>query len=232
MKREDIDKLQLEKLKEAAKIFLKPMEQLPFSVVIEAMTGHQVIPYIKEDDGGLIAALSAACVKTVNDSGKHPVAANRPNDVSAKVEKMLQDNLTESGVTAERPKPQGKQRAAAQGYPDLLLWDADRPTYLEVKVSRVENISKGSARNFFYQPTQNSKITRDARHLLCGFSIEEDSEKKWILREWTITDLWFLRVKLKPEYNADNLEIYRREAVILKGDGKNVAPRFESPVAP
>lgn len=49
MKREDIDKLQLERLKEAAKIFLKPMEQLPFPVVIEAMTGHQVIPYIEEE---------------------------------------------------------------------------------------------------------------------------------------------------------------------------------------
>jgi len=223
MKREDIDKLQLEALKDAAKIFLKPMERLPFPVVVEAMTGHRVIPYIEEDDGDLIAALSAACVKTVNDSEQTPVAANRPNDVSAKVETMLQNNLTEAGITAERPMPQGRQRAAAQGYPDLLLWAAGRPTYLEVKVSRVENISKGSARNFFYQPTQNSKVARDVRHLLCGFSIEEDSEKMWVLREWTITDLWFLRVKLKPEYNADNLEIYRREAVILKGDGKDIS---------
>lgn len=231
MKREDINKLQLDALRQAAKIFLKPMERLPFPVVIEAMTGHQVVPYIEEDDGDLLAALSAACIKTVNDSEQEPIAANRPNDVSAQVEKLLQDNLTESGITAERPTPQGKQRAGAQGYPDLLLWDADRPTYLEVKVSRVENISKGSARNFFYQPTQNSKIARDARHLLCGFSIAESGEKKWVLREWTVTDLWFLRVKLKPEYNADNLEIYRPEAVILKGDGKNIAP-FESPAAP
>jgi len=231
MKREDIDKLQLENLKAAAKIFLKPMEQLPFPVVVEAMTGHRVIPYIEEDDGDLLAALSAACVKTVNDSEQTPVAANRPNDVSAKVETMLQDNLTEVGVTAERPKPQGKRRASAQGYPDLLLWTAGRPTYLEVKVSRVENISKGSARNFFYQPTQNSKVARDARHLLCGFSIIEADEKKWVLKEWTITDLWFLRVKLKPEYNADNLEIYRPDAVILKGDGNTAVP-FESPPAP
>lgn len=47
-------------------------------------------------------------------------------------------------------------------------------------------------------------------------------------KKWTLTDLWFLRVKLKPEYNADNLEIYRREAVILKGDGKHVV--HERPV--
>ena len=222
MKREEIEKNQLEKLKEAAKVFLKPMEELPFPVVIEAMTGRQIVPYIEEDDGNLIAALSRACIKTVNDSSKSPVEANRPNDVSAKVEKMLQANLTDGGITAERPKAAETRKASAQGYPDLLLWDGRRPTYLEVKVSRVENITKGSARNFFYQPTQNSKITHSARHLLCGFSIKESGEKKWILHEWTVTDLWFLKVKLKPEYNADNLEIYRREAVIMKGNGKEV----------
>jgi len=53
-----------------------------------------------------------------------------------------------------------------------------KPTCLEVKVSRVENISKGSARNFFCQPTQNSKVARDARHLLCGFSIIETGARR------------------------------------------------------
>ncbi|MDD5483054.1 MAG: hypothetical protein PHP98_05325 [Kiritimatiellae bacterium] len=34
-----------------------------------------------------------------------------------------------------------------------------------------------------------------------------------------IADLWFLKVKLKPEYNADNLEIYRTESILMEGDG-------------
>ncbi len=118
---------------------------------------------------------------------------------------MIQKNLNAGGITSEKPKSQVKGSAFPQGYPDLLLWEGVRPTYLEVKVSRVENISRGSARNFFYQPTRNSKIAYSARHILCGFSISEQSEKKWVLKRWKITDLWFLRVKLKPEYNADNL---------------------------
>jgi len=89
VKRENIDKLQLETLKEAAKIFRGPMERPPFPVVIEAMTGFQVIPYIEEDDGDLLAVLSAARIKTVNDSEQSPVTANRPNDVSAQVEKLF-----------------------------------------------------------------------------------------------------------------------------------------------
>ncbi len=81
MKREQIEGKQLEQLKEAAKIFIKPMEKLPFPVVIEAMTGYQLIPYIEEDDKGLIDALSKCCIKTVDDSERHPITANRPNDV-------------------------------------------------------------------------------------------------------------------------------------------------------
>ncbi len=222
MKCGEREKKQLEQIKEAAKIFLKPMEKLPFPVVIEAMTGFELIPYIEEEDHKLIDALSKSCMQTVTDTEKKPVVANRPNDVSTKVETILQENLIQNGIKTEKPKSKLKKTASAQGYPDLLIWNAKRPSYLEVKVSRVENISKGSARNFFYQPTANSKITHNARHLLCGFSIVEERRKKWMLKEWKITDLFFLRVKLKPEYNADNLEIYRKEAIIAEGNGKSV----------
>jgi hypothetical protein len=51
------------------------------------------------------------------------------------------------------------------------------------------------------------------------------SEKTWVLTRWKIVDLWFLRVKLKPEYNADNLEIYREEAILLEGDGTHILKR-------
>lgn len=225
MKREEIDKKQLEQLKEAARVFLKPIEKMPFSVVVEAMTGYELIPYTEENDKKLIDDISISCMQTIGDSERSPIIANRPNDVSAQVEKILQKNLIKNKIVAEQPRSAIKKSVSPQGYPDLLLWCEKRPTYLEVKVSRVENIGKGSARNFFYQPTKNSKITRHARHLLCGFSMFEISEKKWVLKEWKITDLWFLRVKLKPEYNANNLEIYRRDAILAEGDGEKTISR-------
>ena len=222
MKREEVESEQMKLLREAAKVFLKPMEKLPFPIVIEAMTEYQIIPCVEEDDKELLDACCNACMKTVADSKTNPIPANRPNDVSVKVENILQNNLQEFGVVADKPTSKNKTSRTSQGYPDLLLRHNDRPTYLEVKVSMTRNISKGSARNFFYQPVKNSKITQDARHFLCGFSMDEIKEKEWVLNEWTLTDLWFLKVKLKPEYNADNLEIYRPDAVIRKGDDAKI----------
>ncbi|MBI5397211.1 MAG: hypothetical protein HZA91_18085 [Verrucomicrobia bacterium] len=143
--------------------------------------------------------------------------------MSTQVEERLEAKLTPKGIRVETPQAEGGRTPG--GCPDRLIWCGDQPTYLEVKVSREENIDQGSARNFFYQPTPRSKIRHAARHLLAGFAIKEVSEKTWILTRWKIVDLWFLRVKLKPEYNADNLEIYREEAILLEGDGMHVTKR-------
>ena len=106
-----------------------------------------------------------------------------------------------------------------------------RPSYLEVKVSREENIGKGSARNFFLPAdSQPQKLSHSARHLLAGFAIRERAEKLWILTEWKIADLFHLRVKLKPEYNADNLEIYRDELILLTGDAHGTKTRLNRKV--
>ena len=225
MSKDDLRDKQLAQLKAAAKIFLRPMERLPFPVVVEAMTECEIFPMTKSaQDRALLSALAAACTATVAESVGVPYRANRPNDVSVQVEEKLQAHLESAGVLVETPRPAGG-RGGGGGYPDRLLWRDGRPSYLEVKVSREENIGKGSARNFFYQPTLNPKIVHSARHLLAGFAIRERSEKLWILTEWKIADLFHLRVKLKPEYNADNLEIYRDELILLEGNARGAKCR-------
>ena len=223
MSKDELRDRQLAQLKEAARIFLRPMERLPFPVVMEAMTGREIFPMTQgAGDLALLSALADACAATTAESAKLPYQANRPNDVSAQVEEKLQARLERAGVSVEMPRAASGRGG---GYPDRLLWHAGEPTCLEVKVSREENIGKGSARNFFYQPTNNSKIRHSARHLLAGFAIRERAEKSWILTGWKIADLFHLRVKLKPEYNADNLEIYRDELLLLEGDARGVKRR-------
>lgn len=221
----EYQKRQLDQLKEAAKIFLKPMERLPFPVVVEAMTGKQILPIInRSEDKKLLESLSAACIAVVADSQNNIIPANRPNDVSVQVESRLEQCLTTlAQIKVERPR--AIEGRSPGGYPDRLLWYAAEPTYLEVKVSREQNIEQGSARNFFYKPAAHSKILHAARHLLTGFAINEIAAKRWKLTKWKIVDLWFLRVKLKPEYNADNLEIYRDEAVLMEGNDKTICRR-------
>lgn len=219
--KDKIEQLQLEQLKETARILLRPMERLPFPVILEAMTGHQILPMTDSAlDESLLNALASACIRTTKESSQKNFQANRPNDVSVQVERALQANMEKEGMEVRIPQKKGKGGGGGGGYPDRFLMMNDRPSYLEVKVSREQNINKGSARNFFYQPVSDSKITCSARHLLVGFAIREESEKMWCLTEWTIVDLFGLRLKLKPEYNADNLEIYRDEIILLKGNAK------------
>lgn len=221
MSKNNLRDQQMAQLKEAAKIFLRPMERLPLPVVMEAMTGCEIFPMTKRvRDRELLQALAQACVAITADSADAPYQANRPNEVSTQVETRLQTALESRDVVVEVPRSRG-----GGGYPDRLLRYKGKPTYLEVKVSREENINQGSARNFFYQPTENPKVIHSARHLLAGFAIRERSEKSWILTGWKIVDLFYLRVKLKPEYNADNLEIYRDEAILLEGDAKGAKPQ-------
>ena len=225
MSGDDLRDKQLAQLKEASRIFLRPMERLPFPVVVEAMTGCEIFPMTESArDRALLYALADACAAITAESGTAPYRANRPNDVSVQVEAKLQEALERVGVSVETPRPAGGKRSGG-GYPDRLLRHDGAPTYLEVKVSREENMGQGSARNFFYQPTANSKIVHSARHLLTGFAIRERAEKSWILTGWKIADLFHLRVKLKPEYNADNLEIYRDELILLEGDARGAKPR-------
>ena len=219
MSKNDLRDKQLAQLKDVARFFLRPMERLPFPVVVEAMTNCEIFPMSESSqDQGLLFALSRACTATVAESASAPYQANRPNEVSVQVEEKLQAHLESAGVLVEMPRPADGRARGGGGYPDRLLRCDGEPSYLEVKVSREENIVKGSARNFFYQPTENPKITLSARHLLTGFAIREQAEKSWILTGWKIVDLFHLRVKLKPEYNADNLEIYRDELILLEGD--------------
>jgi hypothetical protein len=197
MNAEEIRQRQLDQLKEAAKIFLRPMERLPFPVVVEAMTGKEVLPVTgRPQDMALLKALASACIQAVVASTKSPTTANRPNEVSAQIEDLLSEKLTAASLRVERP--QAASSHSPGGYPDLLVWQDREPTYLEVKVSREENIDQGSARNFFYQPTSRSKILHSGRHLLAGFAIKEIGEKQWVLKAWKLCDLWHLRVKLKP----------------------------------
>ncbi|MGR3914737.1 MAG: hypothetical protein OD918_09540 [Gammaproteobacteria bacterium] len=222
MDKNELRDKQLAQLKEAAKIFLRPQDKLPFSVVVEAMTGKEVLPMTESArDRGMLHVLAESCVRTVASSVRRPFAANRPNDVSAQVEKRLHSELEGENISVETPRS-ATGRGGGSGYPDRLLMYQDAPSYLEVKVSREQNIDQASARNFFFKPSIHSKIGHSARHLLAGFSLREVSEKLWILTGWKIVDLFDLRVSLKPEYNAANPEIYRDDLVLLQGDGGGI----------
>jgi len=88
----------------------------------------------------------------------------------------------------------------------------DRVTYLEIKIS--SKTKRDRFRTFYY--TSGKKITSDTRHILLGLLVTEESDKYWKIENWTLTDLSKLKVCLKPEFNASNIDIYTTESIIAK----------------
>lgn len=200
------------KLKNTLKRLLEPIEDLDFSVVIEMTTDTKFEKTTKSRrDKELLDTIRESADLLMNQIYENPKFGNRPNDVSQPIEKTLKNYLEEEGLEFVPPK--------GSGYPDMILKDKyGRITYLEVKVSRIENIRKASARNFFYKISKNTKVIYDGRHLLLGFAIEEDSRevRHWRTVFWKLVDLYKLKVNLKPEFNADNTEIYSPKNIIAK----------------
>ncbi|HSK74050.1 MAG TPA: hypothetical protein VK892_20290 [Pyrinomonadaceae bacterium] len=213
MTQEEFELKRLEQYKDLVSEHFRRLEQVPLSVANEYATGKMILPITKSpSDILLLEKLSQSCIGTAVESKNKPILAGRRNELKFYFERLFEAMLERNGL-----------RIDFEG----VIWQNEEPTYLEIKVSREQNINQGSARNLFFQPTANTKIVHSARHLLAGFAVREISEKNWILVNWTIVDLWFLRVRLKPEYNADNLEIYRQEAVLLKGDGNQISYQKE-----
>jgi len=203
---------ELENLKDFSRKVLQPLKDVAFPVIVEATTGKKIIRINLDanEDKELIES-----IKQVADEiskkyyEKLELIGNRPNDVSEPLEQVFVDCLINAGKGAIRLKQ--------KGYPDLEIKDKlERITYMEIKVSRVENIKEGSPRNFFYKPSIKTKIKEDARHLLIGFAIKEHTPKHWKIVGWKLVDLAYLKVDFKPEFNADNIEIYKKEAIIAE----------------
>ncbi|PIV70341.1 MAG: hypothetical protein COS08_00755 [Euryarchaeota archaeon CG01_land_8_20_14_3_00_38_12] len=203
---------ELENLKDFAKKVLQPLKEVAFPVIVEATTGKKIIKIDleKEEDKELIEGIKQVAHKVSEKYYENEeLIGNRPNDVSEPLEQIFVDELINEGIEGKRLK--------RKGYPDLEIKDKkDRRTYIEIKVSRIENVEKGSPRNFYYKPSKKTKIKEDARHLLFGFVIKERIPKHWKILGWKLVDLAHLKVNFKPEFNADNKEIYKEEAIIAE----------------
>jgi hypothetical protein len=64
-------------------------------------------------------------------------------------------------------------------------------------------------RSFYYEPVEFTKVTKDARHILVGFLHKTKS-----IIGFKIVDLSKINVNLKSEFNANNKELYKSEAVV------------------
>ena len=183
-----------------------------FRDVIEAASGYQ----ITEIDKGLLPELQQlkatfqTDLKNISSTVK-TTYKGRANELSNYMERVVRDEI--NGIkdfTASKPTVSGKRHQSA-GYPDLVITARGRPFYLEVKTFQLKT-AESSLRTFYYKPSKNSKISQACPHLLIAFEVEslgQENKSPFVVNKVKIVDLYDLKVSLKPEFNASNIEVYK-----------------------
>jgi hypothetical protein len=218
------DKDRIENLEDVLAQFLKPIRNLPFPVVVKAMSDKSVLPIDLqcEQDKALIQKLVAAaegCAKAVRSA---PIIRNRPNEVGNDIEPFVIEAAVAQGLRAERPVSKGG-KLRSTGYPDIMLYDTDgRPTYLECKIYG-EGSAMTTMRSFYLSPSDDFKVAQDARHLLLAFAIRRVPVPNSIMSEYRPTgfklvDLHGLLCDVKYEFNSDNRRLYADGMILAEGE--------------
>ena len=185
-----------------------------FSTVLKASSGKQVIKLDPDDPvhALLLERLDhhlTTITATLSEDDSPVRSHRRINEVSRHFEDALIAALDaeddwEAGIPATR---EGK--AQRSGYPDIRV--VHRPSskvfYLDPKL--VEETSWDSSfRSFYFEPkTESLKINDHAVHLLVGIGHDGNSGE-WQFTEWKIVDLASLQLRLKPEFQASNADLY------------------------
>lgn len=206
---------------------------IEFHIAVESTMHKKIIPINKQDekDNLLLTDIHTICNDFALEYNQIPITFDLyKNLVNPPKPKSFRNN--EVGIFADKVIPSffGKnrdnlkiiksfERLSLNGYPDEVINDKyGRTTYLEVKTTTRRNV--GSPRDFFFSPLKNSKkkIKNDGRHLLLCFDTFEQKEKEFIVTGWCLIDLFNIKVSMKPEFNTDNLELYKKENILLEVD--------------
>ncbi|MEO0097450.1 MAG: hypothetical protein ABIK78_05080 [candidate division WOR-3 bacterium] len=230
MKNNEI-KRRMENYERIIKEILGAFSRLEFHIIVETTIHKKIIPINRNDekDKKLLEDIKII----VNDFAKQyhttPITFGLYKSlIKSPNPKSFRNN--EVGIFADKILPsffeknkdklkiiKSLERPPLMGYPDEKIADKfGRITYLEVKATSRRDI--GSPRDFFFSPLKNSKkkITDDGHHLLLCFDTFEQKEKEFIITGWCLIDLFNIKVSMKPEFNADNLELYKKENILLE----------------
>lgn len=212
------DEKYIKQLEETIKKFMAPLNDIPFPIAVKAISGCEVIAFDKgnKDDMVLLEKLSQAASLAGKQAKKDGIKSSRPNEVGNYIEPFVKNALVKVGLKADIPRNKlGKRQSA--GYPDIEIVDSkDRVTYLECKTYNLKNINT-TQRAFYFSPSEEGcKITSDARHIVLSYQIELKTAGVYIPVRWRLYGIESIIVQVKHEFNADNRQIYRREALLAE----------------
>jgi|YelNatPaOPRAMG01_1025707.scaffolds.fasta_scaffold82442_2 hypothetical protein len=223
-----IEKEEIEEYREIIKKILRSFDKVPFHIIVEALIGFSIEPVDlhTEKDLSLIDEICLIADKVIEKYYQNAISRSVYKSIMGKSPRAFRPN--EAGVVVEYEFPLVYQAMSSKfkviksikhlkgkGYPDTLILDTfGKPTFVEIKATTKPD--EGSPRDFYFTPLEKAKqaITMDAKHLLLGFVIRETKPEEYNTIGWKLCDLSKIVVSMKPEFNANNLEIYKKEAVI------------------
>ncbi|MEM4318086.1 MAG: hypothetical protein QW776_02940 [Candidatus Nitrosocaldus sp.] len=140
------------------------------------------------------------------------IKKGRINEVSNFLEKELPNifNIVRDRLKVVR----NVGHLGGAGYPDVRVdYDHNKVVYLDIKATTRPDTA--STRDFYFTPLGETKrkVTLSAKHAVLGFVVDGKPNMFKIIG-WKLSDLSKIRVGTKPEFNADNLEIYKKEAIL------------------
>lgn len=223
----------MEKMKEYQEVIKKILgafDRISFPVIVESAIGFKVEPINRNDemDKSLVKEISTIADIAANKYNKTEITrevyrlvkgnvpkAFRPNEVGVILENEFSNAFSQNKTKFKFLAEVNSLKQV--GYPDTEVKDKEnRFTYIDIKATTRPDV--GSPRDFYFTPLENTKkkIRSDGRHLVLGFITREVGPEKFKTVGWKLVDLSKINVSMKPEFNADNLEIYKKEAIVAE----------------
>jgi len=223
----------LRQYQETIRKIIAAFQGVDFPIVVESTLGVEVEVFDTDDqhDKALLSDLTIIADTLLNIYFAQPIDRKlyhqitgrqptnfRPNEVGIALECVFPEQAMKMVTNKQIRSIRSVRHLKAHGYPDAEITDIwNRITYMEIKATTRPDI--GSARDFFFTPLSatSRKVTKSARHLLLGFILEEEIEAHCFRTVgWKLVDLSRIKLSLKPEFNANNLEIYKQEAILCE----------------
>lgn len=213
------------KLENVIKQMLQPLKDIPFNLVIEAMTGKKVVSFdfTKSDHRQVLDLLKQSVLIAGKEINKTGILRPRPNEVGNDIESYVRNALNMLGLNADIPVgPSGHKKAT--GYPDILFWFNKTPYYLECKTYNIENIGTAQ-RSFYFSPSDEFKVIYDAPHFILSFEIyvagEKGTKHIYKCKHYKILSIESLSLDVKYEFNSNNKRMYSgNDGTIILGEGE------------
>ncbi len=203
---------------------LTPLKDIPFPLVIKAISGHEVVPFNPSDtdDSQLLNQIEKAVIDAGNRMVLNGVYARRVNEIGNAVEPFVRKALNEIGLNADIPYDKNGKKQAT-GYPDLCIRNKGNTHYIECKTYN-ENTENTSQRSFYLSPSNKFKVTEDGHHFVVSYQmvkIDSNGSKgdRYKPVHWRILSLDKLLVNVKYEFNTDNKEMYSRDNGLILKEG-------------